>query len=175
MEINNTEELIDVLNFYFLRESQDIKEEDKKKIEKSIEESIINLKDAEQILIDIAKRELNKDDSWNDFEGSADKICFIINKLPQNKKMKIFENFFSKYHNRLDRISYRKLLFEMLEVIDDELKIRVLSKVKIDIILKFMSEFNREASSWSTSRKRKAYCKKYYEICKNAIEFRNAK
>ena len=40
MEINNTEELIDVLNFYFSRESQDVKEEDKKKIEKSIEESI---------------------------------------------------------------------------------------------------------------------------------------
>ena len=99
MEINNTEELIDVLNFYFLRESQDIKEEDKKKIEKSIEDSIINLKDAEQILIDIAKRELDKDDSWNEFDGSADKICFIINKLPQNIKMKIFENFFSKYHH----------------------------------------------------------------------------
>lgn len=174
MEINTTDELKDVLNFYFSRESQNLKVEDKIEIEKCIKESITKIKDSNIVLKTIAEEEIDKRDIDDDFCGKSEKICFIIKKLPNNKKIDVFKYFFDKYHEFTDK-SFNKLLLEMLDLLEDEMKEKALAKAYVKILLKLMSEFNAEASIWLISQKRKNYYKKYYEICKNAIELKNAK
>ena len=74
-----------------------------------------------------------------------------------------------------ENFGFNKLLLEMLDLLEDEMKEKALAKAYVKILLKLMSEFNAEASIWLISQKRKNYYKKYYEICKNAIELKNAK
>lgn len=177
MEINSTTELKDFLGFYFSKEVKNIKLEDKNEIEKQIKESIKNINGAYQILEEIANEEfLIKSYDYDEFRGNAEKICFIIKELPEKRKIKVFKDFFElPYVVNLDNNTYKKLMFKMLDSVDDEMKEKALSKANAKILLKLMSEFNAESSVWLISKKRKAYCKNYYEICKNALEFKNAK
>lgn len=174
MEINNTEELIDVLNFNFSRESQNLKVEDKDEIEKCLKEAIIKIKGSNRVLKTIAEKEIDQRDIDDDFCGNSKKICFIIKELPDDNKIDVFKYFFDKYYSFTDK-SFKKLLLEMLDSLDDEMKEKALSKADMRILLKLMSEFNAEASIWLISKKRKTYYKKYYENCKKAIELKNAK
>lgn len=177
MEINSTTELKDFLGFYFSKEVKNIKSEDKNEIEKQIKESIKNINGAYQILEEVANEEFQlRSYEYDEFRGNAEKICFIIKELPETRKIKVFKEFFElPYVKKLDNNTYKKLMFEMLDSVDDEMKEKALSKANAKILLKLMSSFNSIASSHFASRKRKAYCKKYYEICKNAIELKNAK
>lgn len=174
MEINTTKDLSDVLNFCFSRESQNLKTEDKNEIEKCIKESIAKIKDSNIVLEEIVEKEIAKRDIDDDFCGNSEKICFIIKELPDDNKINVFKYLFGYNHRFTDK-SFKKLLLEMLDSLDDEMKEKALSKADVKILLKLMSEFNAEASIWLISKKRKSYYKKYYEICKNAIELKNAK
>lgn len=178
MKINNITEFEEMLDFVFSNNFKNLETHEQQEISTAVKTAISEIEGASDIMEKLLKVEFKV--FGVSFEGNKNKIFFIFEKLPEDRRVEIVTEYVQgKIEDKLHPNNYvpifNDILLPMTDCLQYEQKIKVFSKAKTKDLFEIMGRINYDSSFFGKFNKRKKYYKEYYTICQEALKMKEAR